>query len=986
MSTKRFEGRSLVITFAAVVFMFILAAPTDVGAAAKKTLSFNQTVSVKVTGAQKYTSTKKKIATVTKKGKVTSKKKAGTCYIKIKTKKGKTQKVKITVKAPALGNTAYNLNQGDREYLKWKYIPAKTKKITYTYSSSNQAAVAVDGNGEIYAQAPGESAVITAIMNVKYKDGSKGSYTARCTVTVKGSANNNNNGSSQGGGDSGGSDTVYTNDYLRRVTFGNTGYNSTTSSETELEFTGGQNASSVLGQKAFEKTEGMNIFNRPGGSDAVEVDGKWYYFLADTWNNRVLMKIFYSAPTGKDQQAVDFEPDLVLGQSSFDEASTGYGLNQMNWPIDVDAYYNDATGIFRLYVADTNNNRVLVYNEIPSQNGQAAVGSINWYGSDRTNNSNAISWPWNVATTEGSGSSEGKLIITSTESGKVHFWNTLPTEFDDTYKSSTEACDFTLKFGSGSTPRTIVTNGTSLIIGDENVNYIDDEGKTHKGAGMYIYNKFPSGADSRPDLVIASNDYNQGEDRKERSMTGYSAGVYLEGGGLLLSHNCSLYIWKDGKIKSATDYADIYFNNINAPMSALRGQFDDFGASDAYTKDYFINGGAVGSVTNVGGTALVVGSNGNRILGYTADDLKSLKVSTPGTGIGKPSFYYGSTGEDTDRFDEVQISSDYQFFNPTTATDGTHLVVCDDLQNHLYLYKNLPSDSGAVPDVTYCFTIPPTDACFTEDGKLVVVTRTSNQRSYIMVWNSFPEDGRKPDTLILGKAGTVTLEQTLSVWADKDYFYISTNGKTYLYRDIPAESEAPLYTIDHYAENICSNDKYIVVSGLGSDQNNNSEACAYIYEKSKLPEGADTALLGTVNRVKGYEDTALRNLMATDKVIIDKSNRLYVGDIQCSRVLIWNDLKDALVDDETTKLSKAAPDTVLGGEKETEDNESSGYSEFDLLKAAGYPETGDSNNCRPVRATNSDTMFMPRDLCFDGRNLWVGEFKFSGRLLRFEGK
>ena len=30
-----------------------------------------------------------------------------------------------------------------------------------------------------------------------------------------------------------------------------------------------------------------------------------------------------------------------------------------------------------------------------------------------------------------------------------------------------------------------------------------------------------------------------------------------------------------------------------------------------------------------------------------------------------------------------------------------------------------------------------------------------------------------------------------------------------------------------------------------------------------------------------------------------------------------------------------------------------------------------------------NTLYMPNKLCFDGNNLWIGEYKWSNRLLRF---
>ena len=49
----------------------------------------------------------------------------------------------------------------------------------------------------------------------------------------------------------------------------------------------------------------------------------------------------------------------------------------------------------------------------------------------------------------------------------------------------------------------------------------------------------------------------------------------------------------------------------------------------------------------------------------------------------------------------------------------------------------------------------------------------------------------------------------------------------------------------------------------------------------------------------------------------------------------------------------------------------------------------ESMRSRPVDTigvTGKDSLVMPTFLAYDGNYLWVGEFKFSSRLLRFSGK
>ncbi|HYO83061.1 MAG TPA: NHL repeat-containing protein, partial [Bryobacteraceae bacterium] len=122
----------------------------------------------------------------------------------------------------------------------------------------------------------------------------------------------------------------------------------------------------VLGQPDFEKTEigtGARSFRTP---TAVATDGR-VLAVADTDNNRVL--IWTSIPTSNGEPA-----NVVIGQQDFNataiNAGNGSQVNErgLRGPQGV---WIDQRG--RLWVADTQNNRVLMWNEIPRANGAPAT-------------------------------------------------------------------------------------------------------------------------------------------------------------------------------------------------------------------------------------------------------------------------------------------------------------------------------------------------------------------------------------------------------------------------------------------------------------------------------------------------------------------------------------------------------------------------------------------------------------------------------------
>jgi hypothetical protein len=123
----------------------------------------------------------------------------------------------------------------------------------------------------------------------------------------------------------------------------------------------------IIGQSDFEK-EGRNgksetgatTLNVPTGICTV-ADG---LAVADAWNHRVLL--WHKLPTSNNVPA-----DIVLGQNDFESCLANRGEDapsstSMHWPYGV---YSHEGGLF---VADTGNRRMLIWNTIPTENGQKA--------------------------------------------------------------------------------------------------------------------------------------------------------------------------------------------------------------------------------------------------------------------------------------------------------------------------------------------------------------------------------------------------------------------------------------------------------------------------------------------------------------------------------------------------------------------------------------------------------------------------------------
>ena len=240
----------------------------------------------------------------------------------------------------------------------------------------------------------------------------------------------------------------------------------------------------VVGQPDFFSTDPGSSATQMNQPVAVASDGT-RLFVAEWGNNRI--SIFNQIPETSGAAA-----DIVVGQPGFGSSDFGTGADRLRRPNGVST---DGT---RLFITDTLNNRVLIYNRIPTQNGASAdvvLGQPNFdRGEALATAANTLSSPMS-ATTDGQ-----RLIISDLGNNRILIYNQIPTQSGALADVVVGQEDFTAN-GAGNTsttlnfPRYAYSDGQRLLVVDSGNNRI------------LIYDPIPTADGAEPSLVLGQADF-----------------------------------------------------------------------------------------------------------------------------------------------------------------------------------------------------------------------------------------------------------------------------------------------------------------------------------------------------------------------------------------------------------------------------------------------------------------------------------------------
>jgi len=269
--------------------------------------------------------------------------------------------------------------------------------------------------------------------------------------------------------------------------------------------------------------------------------------------------------------------------------------------------------------------------------------------------------------------------------------------------------------------------------------------------------------------------------------------------------------------------------------------------------------------------------------------------------------------------------------NPAFSTDGQRLFVTSDYDRRIYVYHNFPAVSGVLPDEiisTQSLNIAPWDNTW-YNGQFVIV---GNSR--VCVWNNTQDLTQQPSQQFNGNIGTATFSDLKGVALDSQFFYVADrNGKIYIWEGLPANSaQNPLHTLtfnNAQLSRLSSDGEYFCVA-------QQSPPAIFVYKVADIANG-NTTPWKTVNNFSQL------NLPAEALAF---NGSLAIANQGHHNVLLWQDINDAGNTQEAVVL--------------------------------GQP---DINTHRAAIGQNS--LFMPGALLAVDNKLWVGEFKFSSRILQY---
>lgn len=607
---------------------------------------------------------------------------------------------------------------------------------------------------------------------------------------------------------------------------------------------------------------------------------------------------------------------FVIGQpDDHSNLNTSYGMSR---PYAAKLVRDQIAGKTKLAVADWDNDRTLIWNEVPVQNrpadvvlGQQDVMTTTLYRAYGPLNPGILYTPWSIA-------SDGtNLLVAERNYHRISFWSPLPTQ------SGINRLLLPSGFwgqSNYSAPKPNAGLPTVNALGVKNPVafaeerprrgfYISDYGNRR----VLVFDGIPADFTTPPKWVIGQPDFTSAGVRPTQTGVGAPYGLFSDGTQLFVA---------DEEWNRVLVYDLPITQNEPAPVMVI-GQPDL--ASVAVNR-----GGAPAASTLHGPTDVTVTSSGGvrrlwicdsrnqRILSYT------LPSTTADLVVGHKGFTT-SVANDNGPIGNIGLST------PVTVTsDGVRLVVAEVFNRRVQIWNTLPTQNGQPSDVVLGEPDPSTrlqnaapavhglqfnqPSSVTSDGTHLFVADAGHNR--VLIWNRIPKDGATAPDVVLGQhdfsgylanqdgISASSLSNPQDVRSDGTQLIVadSDNNRVLIWRQLPTSNFAPADAVLGQPD-ISQN-----TAGVSAQRLNEPQAVLFYdsyllvadqmnhrvlrFDAPYSTNAAATLVLGQPDMLASQMQGGMAAVSARGLnhpyFLARGADRILVADSQNHRVLLWN--------------------------------------------------------------------------------------------------